>query len=572
MLEIKTTEVRLTHVDGVMMQLDETLTMSARIYAATGESQWERRYRVTRTSMDEAFREALSLAPVTAIQSIHQAQAAEAAANAIEDRAVELSRHGDRVAASAVFDAGYDAQEHRYGERMEASMRELKGTIAEGLAGQRRWLIIWARAAAGTLVLLLLLWVRMLSLIRRYISDRRTAEDELMKAHAMLETRVDERTAEVAASREQYRLLVENIEATVFGWDPATYRFVYLAPQAEKLLDCSVEAVLAGGLFTTLLHDEDRQRVRDRLEAFVATNHPCTFDFRMKTCAGRSATIRVLLGARAPGKTSYGVMLDVTKQVQLESEFQQSQKLESVGRLAAGVAHEINTPVQFVTDSVQFIRDSVLELIAVLEKHRSSTQAVLTGQPSIELARQAVAAELDADLTYLSEQTPKALMRAIDGLSRIAAIVRSMKVFAHPDRKEKAFTDLNESIRSTLTIAHSEYKYVADLDADLAELPSVACYAGELSQVVLNLLVNASHTIGEATTGSERRGRITLSTRRDGDNVVIAIGDTGTGIPAEIRDRIFDPFFTTKDVGKGTGQGLSHARAVIVDRHQGTLT
>jgi signal transduction histidine kinase len=181
-------------------------------------------------------------------------------------------------------------------------------------------------------------------------------------------------------------------------------------------------------------------------------------------------------------------------------------------------------------------------------------------------------AEDDADLDYILENAPVALDRARDGLSRVAAIVRSMKEFAHPDRKETTQVDLNQAISSTLVIATNEYKYVADVETEFAPLPHISCYAGEINQVVLNLIVNAAHAIGDVVKESPgTRGKIRVSTTLLGDHVEIAITDSGRGIPPEVRARIFDPFFTTKEVGKGTGQGLAIARAVVVDKHGGTL-
>ncbi|HET9625274.1 MAG TPA: ATP-binding protein [Kofleriaceae bacterium] len=235
---------------------------------------------------------------------------------------------------------------------------------------------------------------------------------------------------------------------------------------------------------------------------------------------------------------------------QIEADLVQAQKLESVGRLAAGIAHEINTPVQFVGDSLQFVRYAVDDLLA--------------------LVRGAIASD-DVDLEYLSDEVPKALGRADDGLRRVTRIVRSMKVFAHP-AVEMAHADLNGAIEATLTIAHNEYKYVADLITDLGpDLPPVSCFMSELNQALLNIVVNAAHAIGDVVGGTGARGTIEVRTRRDGDDVVISIRDTGSGIPEAIRPHIFDPFFTTKEVGKGTGQGLAIAHAVVVDKHRGKL-
>jgi two-component system, NtrC family, sensor kinase len=270
-----------------------------------------------------------------------------------------------------------------------------------------------------------------------------------------------------------------------------------------------------------------------------------------------------------------GMMLDVTDQRRMENELAQAQKLESVGRLAAGVAHEINTPVQFVSDSVSFVREAMDDLSEIVDKYRELRNATQNTDNSTTLVRAAAKAaeeaEDDADLDYILENAPVALDRARDGLGRVAAIVRSMKEFAHPDRKEMAQSDLNQAIQSTLVIASNEYKYVADVELALGDLPLVNCYAGEINQVVLNLIVNAAHAIGDVVRGTDKKGKIRVVTRVLDDQVEIAIGDTGKGIPVDVRSRIFDPFFTTKEVGKGTGQGLAIARAVVVEKHGGTL-
>jgi two-component system, NtrC family, sensor kinase len=228
--------------------------------------------------------------------------------------------------------------------------------------------------------------------------------------------------------------------------------------------------------------------------------------------------------------------------------------------------------VQFVSDSVVFLRDASIDLIKVVTELQKLRQSVLAGTASVAAATEAEAVEEAADLPYLFEHMPKAFDRSVAGLARVAEIVQSMKIFAHPDSQEEASVDLNQAIESTLTIARNEYKYVADVDTDFGELPAIVCHAGEINQVVLNIIVNAAHAIGDAIEGTEVKGRISVRTRVDGEHVVITISDTGGGIPEAIRERIFDPFFTTKEVGKGTGQGLAIARSVVVDKHKGELT
>jgi signal transduction histidine kinase len=259
----------------------------------------------------------------------------------------------------------------------------------------------------------------------------------------------------------------------------------------------------------------------------------------------------------------------------IEIELRQAQKLEAVGRLASGVAHEINTPIQFVSDSVHFVRTAWEDLAGLIAKYQAVTQATLQSSvndaPWRDLAQSASDAEEHADLAYVLENIPAALSRSLEGLDRVATIVASLKEFAHPDQKERTTVDLNRAILSTLTIARGEYKYVADVETDLGELPPVTCHAGEVNQVVLNLIVNAAHAIGDRVRGTDQKGLIKIGTRQEHGMVVISIADTGCGIPEAIRDKIFDPFFTTKEVGKGTGQGLFIARTVVEEKHGGTL-
>ncbi|HSS01954.1 MAG TPA: AAA family ATPase [Kofleriaceae bacterium] len=255
----------------------------------------------------------------------------------------------------------------------------------------------------------------------------------------------------------------------------------------------------------------------------------------------------------------------------IEAELRLAQKLESVGRLAAGIAHEINTPVQFVSDSITFMRDALPSLIDTIAKYRELAAVVDGGGDAAAAAAAARAVEDEADVDYALSNAPGALEAALVGLGRVTTIVRSMKDFAHRDRGEKTLVDLNRAVESTLMIAANECKYVADVHTALAELPPVRCNGGEINQAVLNLVINAAHAIRDVVGDTGSRGKITVATRQDGSEVEIAISDTGTGIPPAVRDKIYDPFFTTKEVGRGTGQGLAIVRSVVVDKHGGSL-
>ncbi|HOK88386.1 MAG TPA: PAS domain S-box protein [Candidatus Hydrogenedentes bacterium] len=247
---------------------------------------------------------------------------------------------------------------------------------------------------------------------------------------------------------------------------------------------------------------------------------------------------------------------DITEMERQEQESRQHQRLEVVGRLAAGIAHEINTPIQYVGDNLEFLGEAIGVFRERIEGGGSG------GGVS------------DDDVSFYLEESPKAISQAREGVARVAGIVRAMKAFSHPGSGEKTLGNLNQDLLNTITVSRNEWKYVADLKTELDDnLPPVPCYPGELNQVYLNLIVNAAHAIGDKVDREKgEKGLITVATRLDGDWVEIRISDTGTGIPESVRERVFDPFFTTKEVGKGTGQGLAIARDVIVNKHGGTIT
>jgi len=277
------------------------------------------------------------------------------------------------------------------------------------------------------------------------------------------------------------------------------------------------------------------------------------------------------------GDRTIGVVLtfrDISEHRMLEAQLRQAQKLESIGQLAAGIAHEINTPTQYIGDNTRFIQDAFTDVRSVLESYRDVMEAIERGEdPSPWVA--ALASRIkEADLEYLLEEIPRAVGQSLEGVERVAKIVHSMKEFSHPGGEEKQAVDINAAIESTATVSRNEWKYVADLVTEFdPDLPPVQCLPGDFNQVILNLLVNAAHAIQDALPkGGTGKGTITVSTRRDGEWAEIRVADTGTGIPEKIRGKLFDPFFTTKEVGRGTGQGLAIAHSVVTEKHGGTLT
>jgi PAS domain S-box-containing protein len=265
---------------------------------------------------------------------------------------------------------------------------------------------------------------------------------------------------------------------------------------------------------------------------------------------------------------------DITERKMLEKQLAQAQKLRSIGQLASGIAHEINTPTQYVGDNIRFLKDAFEDLIGVLQGDEELLAAARGGVVSAELIRRLQDGRERADLEYLVSEVPVAIQHTLEGVERISKIVRAMKDFAHPGREEKAPADLNQIIDSTVTVARNEWKYVADMQTDFdRSLPPVLCHPAEIGQVILNLVINAAHAIEDVVQqGRAAKGGITIATRRRDGWAEIRISDTGGGIPENIRHRIFDPFFTTKEIGRGTGQGLAICYPVIVGKHGGRIT
>jgi signal transduction histidine kinase len=258
----------------------------------------------------------------------------------------------------------------------------------------------------------------------------------------------------------------------------------------------------------------------------------------------------------------------------MEIQLRHAQKLESVGQLAAGIAHEINTPTQYIGDNIRFLQQSFARILPLLRQQERLLAAVRENTATPELIADLELGLRQCDLSFLVTEIPRAIEQSLEGVNSVTRIVRSMRDFSHPGSGEKVPVDLNQTVESTLVVAANEWKYVANMVKDFqSDLPLVPCLPGELNQVILNLVVNAAHAIADVSDADVRqKGTITISTRRNGDWVEIHVRDTGIGIPEAIRDRVFDPFFTTRSVGGGTGQGLAIARNVIVGRHNGTLT
>ncbi len=371
--------------------------------------------------------------------------------------------------------------------------------------------------------------------------------------------------------------LVASIPSLLVGLD-ASERIVLWNTQAELLLESRASDVLG-----RRLADIDLPWKDERIAAGIARCLTDASPVRIEdiVCARPGRDPRVLgltVHPMAAGSSSPLALIlmgaDITERKQLEEQLAQAQKMEAIGHMAAGIAHEISTPAQFVGDNTQFLREAFGDLQQVLTVYAQLAEAVRCNGGQSAILKALEAAIDDADLVYLGEEVPNAIDHIMNGIERISKIVRSMKLFAHPGGEEKTPVDLNEAIESTIVITRNEWKYLAELTTAFdPELPPVPCLRGEFNQVILNLITNAAHAIADAAkAGHAAKGRIHIATHAHSEWAEIRIADTGAGIPEGIRHKVFDLFFTTKEEGHGSGQGLALAHAVIVEQLGGQLT
>ncbi len=317
---------------------------------------------------------------------------------------------------------------------------------------------------------------------------------------------------------------------------------------------------------------------RARLRAILDTGTPQIYETMVACGDGETRWFSTHMGPMRESDRIVGAVLvtqEVSELKRAHAEVAAAQRLASIGTLAAGVAHEINTPIQFINDSVHFLRDAAQDVFVLVEKLQEVRRVAREGAAPGELesaVAEAAEAEGVADLEYLRENVPTAFARCITGLERVSNIVRSMKEFAQPAQKEMAPTDINRAILNTLTIARAEYGAVAELETDLGELRPVTCHVNDVNVVLLNLVMNAAHAVSRVGKGNVERGTIKVSTWEDGEQVVLSVHDTGVGIAESIGARVFEPFFTTKEVGEGTGQGLAIAWDLVKNKHGGELS
>lgn len=391
----------------------------------------------------------------------------------------------------------------------------------------------------------------------------------------------------ITQSQQELSSLVNSIDGVLWKFNINPPKYTYASKQIEHFFGCSVMEMLSDpDYLRDRILPEDVQFVEQQMDALSNdANANGNVEFRMQRDDGKIIYVRNLITPVVEdGKVTrlHGVLLDITREKKMQEEHEllewqlkQAQKLEAIGQLAAGIAHEINTPTQFVGDNICYLQDSFEDIRKLCQAYSALVQSVAGDSTYTDQTTKIQALEQEIDLEFLFEDIPASISQSLEGTSRIRDIVKAMKEFSHPGSSSKEHIDLNHAIASTITVARNEWKYVAEVTTEFAEnLPTVKVLPGEFNQVILNILVNAAHAIDEQRkkSGSDQLGEIKIRTAQENDSILISISDTGGGIPDEIKDRVFDPFFTTKEVGKGTGQGLAIAYSVIVDKHAGQIS
>ncbi|PKL40452.1 MAG: hypothetical protein CVV44_02285 [Spirochaetae bacterium HGW-Spirochaetae-1] len=376
----------------------------------------------------------------------------------------------------------------------------------------------------------------------------------------------------------EYELIFSSIVSVIIGVSCGDI-ITHWNPYAEELFGIAAGDIV-GRVFSELGFDWSWERVYMAIADCVVTNEPVRLDdLSFNRRDGKIIILGLTINPlkRSTSDDIEGFIIlgrDLTQRRLLESQLIQARKLEAVGQLASGVAHEINTPIQYIGDNLNFVRDSFLKLGVMKEVMDWCFGQIESASKTGNILGKYLGDESREEVNFLMSEIPAAIDEALEGVERVAKIVRSMKQFSHPSQEEKRPADINRAVGSTVIISRNEWKYVAEVEERYdPDLPPVLCFEAELNQVILNIIMNAVDAIKDAVeAGLIQKGLIGIATRRNDRWAEIEISDNGTGIPEDLQGRIFDPFFTTKDVGKGTGQGLAISYSIISQKHAGFLS
>ncbi|WP_169433133.1 PAS domain-containing sensor histidine kinase [Maridesulfovibrio zosterae] len=411
-------------------------------------------------------------------------------------------------------------------------------------------------------------------------------EDEIAEMARSVELLIENRRQLVLAqqslsqSEAMQRAITDAVQSAVFLIDDKdTIQFVN--PAAQTMFGYIKEEFIGKKLHTMLVPKKYQETASKGLAHFSKTGKGPVLDKMQEMVAlhkdGKELTTLVHVGKLWRNKAwwAVGSVIDITKLKEIQADLIKSQqeaiqtgRLASIGHLAAGMAHVINTPAQYVGDNLIFINDSISSIRYVFEAARNLAES----SPKSQATDAFTEACSNEEILYIFEELPSAISQSQDGMRYITKIVQSMKAFSHPGNNQKSFDDINKILDAVITITHNSYKEVATVETHFApDIPLILCCASEIQQVFLNLMINAIQSIQDSNNKEKELGKIDISTVSKDDFVIISVADTGDGVPEEIRDRIFDPFYTTKPVGQGTGQGLSICYDIVVNKHSGTI-
>lgn len=411
---------------------------------------------------------------------------------------------------------------------------------------------------------------------------------DLESWNSRLEEEVQTRTRELQQANERFDLAMQGAEDGLWDWNLKTDD-IYYSPRWKSMIGYDDgELENSYGTWEKLVHPADKADIESAIKNYLEQPGDKGFrvEFRMRHKKGhyidilsRGFCVKDPLSER--NIRFIGTHVDITERKKIQKEKEQfqahllnEQKMVSVGQLAAGIAHEINTPIQYLDTNIQFLKEAFQDINGLQQDIEKFTK-LAKEQDLLQKEIEALQNRLEeVDWEYLSEEIPVAIDQSKEGISRVRSIVLAMKNFSHPGAKVKELVDINELIETTVTVSRNEWKYVSDIHFELEKKsPQVICLRNEMSQVLLNIIVNAAYAIEEKLKGEVgAKGTITIKSRSRQGSVEIKMSDTGTGIPKAIIDKIYDPFFTTKEVGKGTGQGLAIAYDIITNKHAGTLS
>lgn len=357
------------------------------------------------------------------------------------------------------------------------------------------------------------------------------------------------------------------------------FSFVYICPSITKLTGFDAESYTnCSQSWLNLIFPKDEKVIKKALKNLIQHKKSISLEYRLLT---KNSDYVDVLEKAYPLTDEFGniteicgIISDNTEFKRAQEELARTQMLQSLGKLAAGVAHEINTPIQFIGDNIRFVSDSFEEIRLILNLYQSLVEKYKSNLDS-EVVNKIESTCKEYDIDFLKGEIPLAIEQTLEGIERVSAMVSVMKDFSHLDERRKTAADINKIIQSAIIISKNEIKYIADIEKQLDKnIPKLICCIDEIYQVILNMLINAAHSIQEKNEKyqSNIKGKITVSTQFIDGSIIITIADTGLGIPEEIKEKIFESFFTTKTKGKGTGQGLAIAHSIICQKHNGSIT